>query len=105
MPSRRSSPLAACPVPMCCGEAPPHHLMTLRAASPRSGSHELRDNDKKRFQEQKRHEGRKWLSQERILATYRIGMAHHSSFGKFLSCGSLPLIGTKCRYLLAVFLC
>src|SRR5205807_6339776 len=29
----------------------------------------------------------------------RIGMAHHSSFGKVLSCGSLPLIGAKFRYL------
>src|SRR5205807_9188882 len=28
----------------------------------------------------------------------RIGMAHHSSFGKVLSCGSLPLIGAKFRY-------
>src|SRR5712671_2435931 len=27
------------------------------------------------------------------------GMAHHSSFGKVLSCGSLPLIWAKFRYL------
>src|SRR5258708_31188291 len=30
---------------------------------------------------------------------FSIGMPHHPAFGKLLSCGSLPLIGAKFRYL------
>src|SRR5216684_9112048 len=30
---------------------------------------------------------------------FSIGMPHHPAFGKLLSCGSLPLIGAKFRYI------
>src|SRR6266849_3460735 len=41
---------------------------------------------------------------------FSIGMPHHPAFGKLLSCGSLPLIGAKFRYLrggenLLIFIC